>query len=302
MSSNNTIRFLSTEWIGLMIRRSESMTEKDERFFSPDMMIWQVDREMALLLVGGRALLMQLAHPKVAAGVAEHSHFKDDPLGRLYRTMGAMWSIGFDEMSEARASLAQVKSVHRRIHGIASPAESLPFETPYDALDIELLLWVHATLIDSAMVAYDLFVKPLAPDEKSRYYDDSKKLAYLFEIPETILPSSLIEFDSYMEQMLNGGEIAIGPTARALAQEILFPRPWILRPAGPLFRIITAGLLPEPLREGYGVRWNRRNEKIFWLIARWTRRLLPLVPGPLRIVPNARRAEKALLARIETNK
>jgi uncharacterized protein (DUF2236 family) len=148
--------------------RKGTTTPVDEGFFSPDRMIWQVDREMVLLLAGGRALLMQLAHPKVAAGVAEHSHFKNDPLGRLYRTMSAMWSIGFDETSAARASLEQVKSVHRRIHGIVSPAESLPFGTPYDALDVELLLWVHATLIDSAMVAYDIFGKPLAPDEKSR--------------------------------------------------------------------------------------------------------------------------------------
>jgi uncharacterized protein (DUF2236 family) len=272
--------------------QKETITLGDERFFSPDAMIWQVDREMVLLLAGGRALLMQLAHPKVAAGVAEHSHFKADPLGRLYRTMSAMWSIGFDEASEARALLEQVKSVHGRIHGIASPAASLPFGTQYDALDVELLLWVHATLIDSAMVAYDIFVKPLAPDEKSRYYEDSKKLAYLFEIPETILPSSLVDFDSYMDQMLKGGEIAIGPNARTLAQEILFPRPWILRPAGPLFRLITAGLLPERLRVGYGVGWSKRKEKIFWLIAKWIRRLLPLVPRQLRIVPNARAAEK----------
>ena len=135
--------------------KKETITLGDGRFFSPDAMIWQVDREMVLLLAGGRALLMQLAHPKVAAGVAEHSHFKADPLGRLYRTMSAMWSIVFDETSAARASLEQVKSVHRRIHGMVSPAESLPFGTHYDALDIELLLWVHATLIDSAMVAYD---------------------------------------------------------------------------------------------------------------------------------------------------
>jgi uncharacterized protein (DUF2236 family) len=271
---------------------NKTLTVSDERFFSPDAMIWQVDREMVLLLAGGRALLMQLAHPKVTAGVAEHSHFKADPLGRLYRTMSAMWSIGFDEASEARASLEQVKSVHRRIHGIASPAESLPFGTPYDALDVELLLWVHATLIDSAMVAYNIFVKPLAPDEKSRYYDDSKKLAYLFEIPERILPSSLVDFDSYMDQMLKGGEIAIGPTARTLAQEILFPRPWILRPAGPLFRLITAGLLPERLRKAYGLGWNERKEKNFRLFAKGIRRLLPLLPRALRIVPNARASEK----------
>jgi uncharacterized protein (DUF2236 family) len=263
-----------------------------EEFFTPETMIWQVDREMVLLLAGGRALLMQLAHPKVAAGVAEHSHFKADPLGRLYRTMSAMWSIVFDELSEARASLEQVKNVHRRIHGTISLAESLPFEAQYDALDVELLLWVHATLIDSAMVAYDLFVTPLAPDERSRYYDDTKRLASLFEIPETLVPASLSDFASYLDRMLSGNEIVVGPTARALAEEILYPSPWILKPVGPLFRLITAGLLPERLREGYGVGWNTRKEKMFRLFAKGIRRLRPLVPGPLRIVRNARAAEK----------
>lgn len=278
------------------MRSSESMTQGDERFFSPDRMIWQVDRETVLLLAGGRALLMQLAHPKVAAGVAGHSHFKADPLGRLYRTMSAMWSIVFDEALEARASLKQVKSVHRRIHGIVSPAERLPLGTHYDALDIELLLWVHATLIDSAMVAYDLFVKPLALEETSRYYDDSKRLAHLFEIPEALVPASLADFNTYVERMLLGGEIAVGPTARSLAAEILYPSPWMLRPAGPLFRLITGGLLPERLREGYGIGWNERREKAFWFIAKCVRRLLPHIPGPLRIVPNARAAEKTLPA------
>ena len=266
--------------------------EIDRRFFSPDTMIWKVDREMVLLAAGGRALLMQLAHPKVAAGVAEHSHFKDDPLGRLYRTMSTMWSIVFDDTSQANAALGRVKNVHRRVQGTILPAEPLPGGTPYDALDVDLLLWVHATLIDSAMVAYDIFVKPLAPDEKSRYYNDSKKLAYLFEVPETLVPASLADFDKYMESMLAGEEIVVGPTARALAAEILYPRPWILKPAGPLFRLVTAGLLPKGLRAAYGLGWNERKEKRFWVAARVFRRLLPVIPKIFRIVPNARRAEK----------
>src|SRR5262249_23799688 len=86
----------------------------NDRFFSPDMMFWQVDREIVLLLAGGRALLMQLAHPKIAAGVADHSHFKQDPLGRLYRTMSTMWSITFGDISEARLALNRVKKpIHR---------------------------------------------------------------------------------------------------------------------------------------------------------------------------------------------
>jgi uncharacterized protein (DUF2236 family) len=272
--------------------QKKANTPISERLFWPDTMIWQVDREMVLLAAGGRALLMQLAHPKVAAGVTEHSHFKNDPLGRLRRTMSAMWSIVFDQSSKARASLEQVKGVHRKIHGIISPVESLPSGTQYNALDVELLLWVHATLIDSAMVAYDFFVRPFAPHEKSRYYDDSKKLAYLFEIPEMLVPSSLTDFNDYMDRKLAGDGIAVGPTARSLAEEILCPNPWILKPGAPLFRLITGGLLPERLRKAYGLDWNQRKEKQFWLIAKWTRRLLPLVPKPLRIVPNARAAEK----------
>jgi uncharacterized protein (DUF2236 family) len=268
-----------------------------ERFFSPDMMIWQVDREMILLAAGGRALLMQLAHPKVAAGVAEHSHFKGDPLGRLYRTMSTMWSISFDETALARGALERVRNIHRKVQGIIPAAEPLAAGTPYDAVDVELLLWVHATLIDSAMVAYDAFVTPLPVEEKSRYYDDSKKLAYLFEIPETLVPRSLADFNGYLERMLVSGEIAVGPTARALAKEILYPSPWILKPASPLFRLITAGLLAQSLRDAYGISWSEPKEKTFWLFAKWIRRLLLLLPSTLRVVPNARAAEKTLAVR-----
>ena len=260
-------------------------------------MIWTVDREMVLLLAGGRALLMQLAHPKVAAGVANHSHFKKNPLGRLYRTMSAMWSIGFDDAAHARVALEQVKSAHRKVRGVIQPAEPLPGGTAYDALDAELLLWVHATLIDSAMMAYDLFVKTLTAEEKSRYYDDTKELADLFEIPRTVVPASLSEFDAYMKHTVVGGTIAVGPTARSLAKEILRPRPLILKPAAPLISLITAGLLPEQLRNSYGLRWNEHKEKAFNAVTRLIRFLLPLVPPPLRIVPNARRAEKIIFLR-----
>jgi uncharacterized protein (DUF2236 family) len=274
--------------------QEKTITPPGERFFSPDTIIWQVDREMVLLAVGGRALLMQLAHPKVAAGVAEHSHFKGDPLGRLYRTMSTMWSISFDETALARAALARVRNVHRKVQGTIPVTEPLLAGTPYGAVDAELLLWVHATLIDSALVAYDTFVTPLVAEEKSRYYDDSKKLAYLFDIPEALVPGSLADFNSYFERMLVRDEIAVGPTARALAEEILYPSPWILKPAGPLFRLITAGLLPECLRDSYGLGWSEPKEKAFRLTAKWIRRLLPLVPKPLRIVPNARAAEKTM--------
>ncbi|HEY2918627.1 MAG TPA: oxygenase MpaB family protein [Candidatus Binatia bacterium] len=267
--------------------------QQAERFFNPDSRIWQVDREMVLLLAGGRALLMQLAHPKIAAGVADHSRFQDDPFGRLYRTMSAMWSIVFDERTEARAALERVENRHRKVRGSVPSGEPLHSKNHYDAFDQELLLWVHATLIDSAMIAYDRFVRPLPPVEKIGYYDDSKKLACLFGIEEKIIPPSLTEFDRYMKRMLTQDVLAVGPTAKNLSHDILYARPWIFKPAGPLFRFVTAGLLPEKLREGYELKWNEHKEKIFSLLARVILVSLPLVPTPIRVVPNARAAERA---------
>ena len=246
---------------------------------------------MVLLLAGGRALLMQLAHPKVAAGVIEHSRFQEDPFGRLYRTMNTMWAIVFDERAESVAALERVENVHRRVRGLVSQKESSLAGAGYDALDQELLLWVHATLIDSAMIAYDRFVAPLPKPGKDTYYDDSKKLARLFGIREARIPSGLAEFEQYMKQMLNGTTITVGPTARSLARDVLYARPWIFKPAGPLFRFVTAGLLPEKLRDDYGLSWNDRHAKIFSSLAAVIRNLRPLVPTPLRIVPNARKAE-----------
>ena len=132
-----------------------------DRFFDRDSILWRVDREMVLLLGGGRALLMQLAHPKVAEGVADHSRFRQDPMGRLSQTMNAIWSIIFDEAPEAQASLQRVRQLHRRVRGTIKQGDVLPVGTPYDAQNSDLLLWVHATLVDSALVTYELFVGPI---------------------------------------------------------------------------------------------------------------------------------------------
>ena len=261
-------------------------------FFPPRSVFWRVNREMVSLLAGGRALLMQIAHPKVAAGVAEHTRFKEDPLGRLHRTMNTMWSVVFEETAAARVSLERIRNVHGKVRGVVAQSEASLTGAHYDALDPELLFWVHATLIDSGMVAYDNFVEALSPVEASRYYEESKILARLFDIPEGLVPASLADFQAYMIAMFTGDQIAIGPAARALAKEILYPRPWLLKPAGPLFRLITAGLLPAELRNAYGLGWNRRREKTFVTAALTIRTLLPLVPRPLRVVPQARAAER----------
>jgi len=262
--------------------------------FCPDSMLWKVDREMILLLGGGRALLMQLAHPKIAAGVAEHSRFQGDPLRRLQRTMGAMWSIVFDEIEQAEQALQQVRNTHRKVRGKRSLGTGAVGAITYDALDPDLLLWVHATLVDSALVAYELFVGALTHAEGHQYYEATKKLAMLFEISEEKVPDSLEAFGVYMNRMVEGDSLIVTPTARLLAQEILYPGPWLIRLTAPLFNLITVGLLPAKLREAYQLKWNGRKEDWLQCMAFVTRKVLPFVPSLLRFAPHARAAEKRL--------
>jgi uncharacterized protein (DUF2236 family) len=161
----------------------------------------------------------------------------------------------------------------------------------YRAQDPDLLLWVHATLVDSALVAYRLFVEPLSEEVERRYYDETKRLGILLGVPETKVPGTLAEFGDYMNAMIESDEIVVGATARALSEAILHPRPWFLKTLAPLFVLITAGLLPSKLRREYGLAWNGRREKTLRLVAGSTRAALPWVPSILRVVPHARAAE-----------
>jgi uncharacterized protein (DUF2236 family) len=266
------------------------------RLFSPAAILWQVDREMALLLGGGRALLMQLAHPKIAAGVAAHSGFQADPVGRLTRTMTTMWSIVFDEPLQAELSLRRMQHLHGRVRGAIPSGEGVPAGTPFSALDPDLLLWVHATLIDSAIETYDRFVRPLSKGEREHYYDDSLRLAEALGVPPYLVPRSLTEFNIYVADMLGGSEVAVGPLAQSLAREILWPKRAALRPAGPLLRLLSAGLLAPGLRSSYDLPWNTSRAAIFETIAAATRLVLPIVPRVIRVAPHARRAERARAA------
>jgi uncharacterized protein (DUF2236 family) len=263
----------------------------EQRFFAPESAIWRVDREMALLLGGGRALLMQIAHPKVAAGVADHSRFMTNPLARLTQTMETMWSIVFDDRPRAQASLDRIESVHRRVRGTVQPSSAISPGARYRAQDPELLLWVHATLIDSALVTYGIFVKPLSIEEQREYYQESKKLGALLGVPSANIPDTLEQFGEYMKEMIGSNAIAVGPTAIALSRAILHPRPWVLKSFAPLSVLITAGLLPPQLRQAYGLSWSARRERLLRLVAGSARAALPLVPSIIRVVPHARAAE-----------
>jgi uncharacterized protein (DUF2236 family) len=266
--------------------------DPDRPLGDPKGVAWRVNREAVTMLGGGRALLMQLAHPLVAAGVAAHSRFRQEPLGRLFRTLELMLTIAFADGRDALAAVATIQQVHRRVRGRLGEAVG-PFRrgTPYDAADPALLLWVHATLVDSALLAYETFVGPLSPRARGAYYAETKGTARLFGIPDRLVPATLGEFRRYVRATIASDVLTIGADGRALAAAILRPPlPLGVQHAFRASNLVTIGLLPPTLRRRYALGWNPIQQLAFDAFAAGMRTTLPFVPAIIRHVPRARAA------------
>jgi uncharacterized protein (DUF2236 family) len=259
--------------------------------FAADSITRQVNREAVLLLGGGRALLLQIAHPLVAAGVAAHSRFEREPLQRLWRTLDLTLTIVFGTAGEALAAVHGIERAHAHVHGKLTAARG-PFRrgTPYDANHPALQLWVHATLVDSALLAYQRFVAPLSPAAQRTFYDESRRTARLFGLPAEMIPATLDDFRIYMRDMLRGATLSVGPEARAIAAALLSPPlPPGLRQLAGATRLFTVGLLPARIRARYGYDWGPLRERGLEIAALALRAGAPLLPAALRLFPHARR-------------
>ena len=243
--------------------------------YSDESITRRVNRENILLLGGGRALLMQLAHPKVATGVDEHSDFRSHPVRRLRRTVRMTMAIVFGDRETAEAAARAVNKVHGRVRG-----------EDYHALDPDLLLWVHATLVDSALVTYEMFVQPLSEGEREDFYQESKLMGELLRIPRERFPVRLSDFDAYVARMIDDGHVAVSERARALGRLVLRPRLRLL-PGPAMFplEVVTAGLLPATLREQYGLPWGAAQRRAFRLAVAAVPRVVALTPPLLRVWP-----------------
>ena len=188
----------------------------DSGLFGPGTVTWTVNRELVLLAGGGRALLLQVAHPLVAAGVEQHSDYRRDPWGRLYRTLDLTTKIAFGDAEVARRAADRVRGTHGRVHGVS--AEGMP----YDARDPALLTWVWATLVDTALLVYQRAVRPLAPGELARYHAEQVRFAEAFGVPPGYAPADPAAFRAYWERMV-AEELRVTAAARAVARSTLSP-------------------------------------------------------------------------------
>lgn len=273
-------------------------------YYGPESVTWKVAGEAALLVGGSRAILMQLAHPLVAAGVGQHSSYARDPWGRIYRTLDLGRRLTFGTRSEARAAARAINRLHTHVSGtLEEPAGALAHGTAYRARDPELLLWVFATLIDTGLYLYPLLVGALTPRDEERYYQEGVEAMRLLGMPMQAAPPTIAAFRQYMRNMLEGNVLALTPTAANIAWTMLhMPAPLALRPVlWPALRLneqLTIGLLPPSMRDIYGFRWSRGQQVLLEAWAASMRAITPRLPVWARQPPWVRAAWRRVRVRL----
>lgn len=261
----------------------------------PGSVTWKINREMVVVAGWGRAILLQLAHPSIAAGVHHHSTFRGS-LGasyrRLHSTVGAMLSLTFGDSEEVISAAAGINAIHDRVHPPSLKLRRARVGThdEYSAHDPHLQRWVHATLVESIPLTYERLVGPLTAHERDRYCAEAAIMEPLLGMPAGWLPRNSAQLDTYMRDTLASGRLVVTDTSRALARAVLYPPRW--HAVWPLFRpmqLLTIGSLPAEIREAYGFEWHARDARS---LARWTtvlRSMLRALPPFAREWPSARR-------------
>jgi len=261
----------------------------------PNSMTRRINGESILLLGWGRAVLLQIAHPMVAEGVSQHSYFSKSTVARLKRTertLGKMLEMNYGNRQQAWGAASHIDQIHARINGQLSESNG-PYQAgqEYSARMSDLLKWVHCTFVDSMLKIYELYVAPLSTVEKDLYVSEASVSGPMLGAPSGFYPTTYTELQTYLAEMLTSGKIVVSSKARALEQYVLAP----LIPLPILDKLINwylllpvCGLLPDFVRESYGLRWTNFDRKA-WNFQIWTYRhlLRPILPKRVRLFPVA---------------
>jgi uncharacterized protein (DUF2236 family) len=255
-----------------------------EGIFGPASMIWQIDREAVIFLGAGRALLLQLAHPWIAAAIAEHSRTLADPIGRFHRTFDIVFTMVFGSLDRALAAARQLHRRHTMIVGRMPEAIGC-FDSGslYRANEVAALRWVHATLVETAVIVHDLILPPLSVEERERYWAESRLFGALFGLTSADLPADWDSFTAYTAAMAQSDTLTVSAAAREVAGQIFAgTRPWLRPPRW--YRALSARLLPERLRLGFGFAFDECDREAADRAVTRIRRVYPKLPTRLRYV------------------
>lgn len=263
--------------------------------YGAESLTWRINRESALFLGAGRAALLQLAHPWVAAALDQHSSVLDKPVARFHNTFRVVFTMIFGTADQAFRAARALYRMHTRITG-EMPASVAAYArgSRYEALQIPALVWVFATLMESAVIAYECVMPPLNAEERAAYYAESKILAGLFGIPGDSLPGDWTEFEAYVAEMFASQALGATELARHMAQRIMTGAgSWIRVPRW--YQALTAEWMPERFREEFGLGFGRVEQDVARRAHAWLPRVYARLPDALRYVGPYHEAQARLL-------
>jgi uncharacterized protein (DUF2236 family) len=266
---------------------------QDAGLFGPGSVSWRVNRETAVLFGGARALLMQAAHPLVLAGARQTGFYESNPWKRMERTLQLTFAITFGTREEALEAARRINHVHEGVHGVDEVTG-----LPYDAKDPELLLWVHACLIDSQLLFERLTVGKLDDQSRERFHQEQMAGAELMGLPRSKIPPTVPALGAYMDQVVRSGTLRVREDTLKVADLIRHPPPDV--PWRPVLRQVSwwaFGTLPASLREAYGIRWNALREFRRRGSMRTLKLIRPALPARVREVLPARLAARRIDSR-----
>jgi uncharacterized protein (DUF2236 family) len=250
--------------------------------FGPESVSWKINRESALFLGAGRAALLQLAHPWVAVALAQHSSLMKDPGARFHGTFRVVFTMIFGTKEQAFRAARWLYGLHTRIGGelpdeVAGYARGSRYEVNF----VPALLWVYATLVDSAVKAYELALPELSHAEREAYYAESRVLAGLFGIPASALPEGWQAFEAYMEAMVASNQLGVDERSRAMARGLLAGAGSWLKPPR-WYRALTTAWLPERFRAEFGLPFGANEERSVEKARRRLQRVYRALPSSVR--------------------
>ncbi|HXA41414.1 MAG TPA: oxygenase MpaB family protein [Candidatus Solibacter sp.] len=265
-------------------------TDPDPGLFGPESVTWKVLREPLLILAGARALLLQAAHPHVAQGAIDHSSYATDPFGRLMRTTDWAGAVAFGTTAEAEAAAARVNRMHRKVAGTlprGRGSRKVKAGSAYNAMDPDLLLWVHATFVDTLLVAHDRLVGGLTEPERDAFVHEWDAVARLMGVPEQLLWGDHAAMAAYVDEQVEHGFARPAAGSRLVAATILhppLPSP-LLRPLMDTLAFIAVGFLPATTRKAYRITWTPAHEAAHLSLELMVRNTRRGMPRALRVAP-----------------
>ena len=239
-----------------------------------------IGAEGVLLAGAGRAILLQIADPRVGHGVADHSNFVDRPQDRLRATLTYVYAVVYGTEDQLRAVRRAVNRAHAPVRRSGDGTSG-----GYNAFDASSQLWVVATLYDTAVTVYEQVHGTLDDETADRIYRDYARIGTALQLPADMWPADRAAFSEYWQGQM--GLLRPDEKARRIARDLLYPvrGPALMRLLMPAARFLTVGLLPDHLREGFGFSWKPADARRFDRTMRVLSVLYPRLPQRIRHWP-----------------